>query len=479
MSIAVEWSASGGIAPLQTVVCPICDSDRVHYAFSIGQVRVLQCADCKFTARTQANATLADGSGAAAATRLAATAGPLCALIRPLLGPAERPARLRVVDWQTRSGVSLVDGSAPIGTDPDSAATVAISVGQLEAFIDPMPSLRDLRRQLAENQPVVFLHSNIHQNGMAVRSSQWEKLAAQQNAYIDTPTALTVLFRAGYRCLGVQRLRSHATANSAETAILAIPRSSDIPLVSIVVPVYNEATTVAEVLDAILRVRLTGAAVEIVIVESNSTDGSREIVRRYAEHPRVKCVFEERPRGKGHATRLGLANAQGDVLLIQDADLEYDIEDYPSLLNPIIRGHEAFVLGSRHGGRQHWKLRQFNKPFLATFYNLAHVFVTGYINFLFRLNLCDPQTMFKVCRRDCIEGLEFHGNYFNFDYELLLKIVRKGYKPVEVPVNYRSRSHAEGKKIRMWRDAPLGLWMITKLRLTPLRHFLNIGEPVE
>ncbi len=87
--------------------------------------------------------------------------------------------------------------------------------------------------------------------------------------------------------------------------------------------------------------------------------------------------------------------------------------------------------------------------------------------------------MFKVCRRDCVEGIGFHANYFNFDYELLLKVVRKGYTPVEVPVNYRSRSHAEGKKIRMWRDAPLGLWMITKLRMTPLSRFLRIGEPIE
>jgi glycosyltransferase involved in cell wall biosynthesis len=275
------------------------------------------------------------------------------------------------------------------------------------------------------------------------------------------------------------RNRLHVTARGDHTLILAAPRQNEMPLVSIVVPVFNEARTVAKVIDAILAVQLVGAGVEIVIVESNSTDGSRDIVRKYAAHPRVTCIFEDRPQGKGHATRRGLESARGDILLIQDADLEYDIEDYGSLLNPIIRGHEAFVLGSRHGGRQHWKLRQFTKPFLAAFYNLAHVLVTGYINMLFGLALRDPQTMFKVCRRDCIEGIGFHANYFNFDYELLLKIVRKGYTPLEVPVNYRSRSHAEGKKIRMWRDAPLGLWMITKLRLTPLARFLHIGEPIE
>jgi hypothetical protein len=165
--------------------------------------------------------------------------------------------------------------------------------------------------------------------------------------------------------------------------------------------------------------------------------------------------------------------------MIQDADLEYDFEDYHSLVDPILRGREPFILGSRHGGRNHWKLRRFTKPFVTKLYNLAHVLVTAYINILFGLRLRDPQTMFKVFRRDCIEGIEFTGNYFNFDYELLLKIVRKGYRPTEIPVNYRSRSHAEGKKIRMWRDAPLGLWTITKLRFTPLSSFLVFGDPVE
>ncbi|ACB77250.1 glycosyltransferase [Opitutus terrae] len=514
MSIAAESLPAVALAPLQTVFCPICGSDRVHYAFSIRHVRVLQCADCKFTARTEPTTQLLDATGAAAADRLAGTSGELHALVHQLLPEKNRSTRLRIADWRPDGSVTLVGKDTP-APEAEAAPPVVVSIGQLDAFQDPLPSLRALRARVGATQPVVFFYSDIHQDGVEVGSTEWERLASQRNAYIDTSTALTVLYRAGYRCLGVRRLRRRvswqhfvahphdhtfvgrwrrrllllipaavrnrlpATAKTAETAILAAPRVRETPLVSVVVPVFNEAPTVAKVLDSVLRVQLAGAAVEIVIVESNSTDGSREIVQRYAQHPRVTCIFEERPQGKGHATRLGLAKAQGDVLLIQDADLEYDIEDYLSLLNPIIRGHEAFVLGSRHGGRQHWKLRQFNKPFLAAFYNLAHVLVTGYINLLFGLNLRDPQTMFKVCRRDCVEGLVFHGNYFNFDYELLLKVVRKGYAPIEVPVNYRSRSHAEGKKIRMWRDAPLGLWMITKLRLTPLRRFLTIGEPIE
>lgn len=511
MSAAVETiPAPEPASPLQTAYCPICGSDRLHYAFSIKGARVLQCADCKFTARTEPDPHPAFSHGLAAVGKLAPTPEELRALLVQILRPNERQARVQIADWNLAGDVTLAQTP-----DPASAGTgvVTVSAGQLDAFLNPLPSLRALHAKLKPGQPVVFTFSDLHQSARA-GSPNWDKQASERNAYVDTPTALTLLYRAGFRCLGVRRLRRqvslehwvantsdnstykrsrlrlvrllpgflrkriHVTARGVDTAILAVPRASEQPLVSIVVPVFNEAATVAKVLDAVLRVKLVGAELEIVVVESNSTDGSRAIVQRYANHPRVTCVFEERPQGKGHATRRGIEHARGDVLLIQDADLEYDIEDYLSLLNPIIRGHEAFVLGSRHGGKQHWKLRQFNKPFLASFYNLAHVLVTEYINVLFGLRLRDPQTMFKVCRRDCIEGIAFHGNYFNFDYELLLKIVRKGYLPIEVPVNYRSRSHAEGKKIRMWRDAPLGLWMITKLRLTPLARFLHIGEPI-
>lgn len=512
MPAATEAQSANAVVPLRTVYCPICGSDRLHYAFSIGAARVLQCADCKFTARMEANASPAFTTGAAAAAKLGPSAETLSELLSQILRPAEQTAPVQVVDWHLDGDVVLHSSASP--GNPSGATTVTLSVGQLDAFTDPLPSLRRLRAKLQPGQPAVFTFSDIHQSARA-GSPGWEKQARERTAYVDTPTALTILYRAGFRCLGVRRLRRRVslehwvtntsdntvykrsrlrlirllprflrkritvTARGVETAILAVPRPGEQPLVSIVVPVFNEAPTVAKVLDAVLRVQLVGAELEVIVVESNSTDGSREIVQGYASHPRVTCVFEERPQGKGHATRRGLEHARGDILLIQDADLEYDIEDYLSLLNPIIRGHEAFVLGSRHGGRQHWKLRQFNKPFLAAFYNLAHVLVTEYINVLFGLRLRDPQTMFKVCRRDCVEGIGFHANYFNFDYELLLKIVRKGYAPVEVPVNYRSRSHAEGKKIRMWRDAPLGLWMITKLRLTPLARFLHIGEPIE
>jgi glycosyltransferase involved in cell wall biosynthesis len=205
--------------------------------------------------------------------------------------------------------------------------------------------------------------------------------------------------------------------------------------------------------------------IEVIVVESNSTDGTREVVERFRAHPRVRLAFEEQARGKGHAVRTGLAIARGDYILIQDADLEYDLEDYDALLEPLTENRAAFVLGARHGGKT-WKMRQFKGKWLTSkFMNVGHWFFTFLVNVLFALKLRDPFTMYKVFRRDCLYGLRFTCNRFDFDYELLTKLVRKGYRPIEIPVNYRSRGFAEGKKVSMWRDPLNWLWALAKLRL--------------
>jgi glycosyltransferase involved in cell wall biosynthesis len=227
---------------------------------------------------------------------------------------------------------------------------------------------------------------------------------------------------------------------------------------SIVVPVYNEAATARQTLDALVAKEIPGVQTEILIVESNSTDGSREIVLGYRDHPRVKIILEDRPLGKGHAVRAGFAAATGDILLIQDADLEYDLDDYETLLAPIMAGRQAFVLGSRHG-RGGWAIRKFSdQPVRALVLNLAHWTFTLLINASLGIWLKDPFTMYKVFRRDCLNGLTFTCNRFDFDWELLIKLVRKGYRPIEIPITYRSRSFQQGKKIRMFRD-PL-TWLV-------------------
>jgi glycosyltransferase involved in cell wall biosynthesis len=235
-------------------------------------------------------------------------------------------------------------------------------------------------------------------------------------------------------------------------------------VLSVVVPIYNEAATVRSALDAILAKEISGWRLEIIMVESNSTDGTRDIVLTYADHPRVKLILEEKARGKGRAVRAGFARATGDVILIQDADLEYDLNDYDVLLAPIATGRQSFVLGSRHsaGG---WAIRKFSdQPLQALILNCAHWGFTLMINVSLGIWLHDPFTMYKVFRRDCLEGLTFECNRFDFDWELLIKLIRRGHRPIEIPISYKSRSFKEGKKISMVRDPITWIWALLKFR---------------
>ncbi|PAW65470.1 MAG: cell wall biosynthesis glycosyltransferase [Opitutia bacterium Tous-C1TDCM] len=235
-------------------------------------------------------------------------------------------------------------------------------------------------------------------------------------------------------------------------------------VLSVVVPIYNEAATVRTALDAILAKAVPGWRLEIILVESNSNDGTRAIVQSYASHPRVKLILEDRARGKGHAVRAGFKAATGDVILIQDADLEYDLNDYDILLAPLSAGRQSFVLGSRHG-QGGWAIRQFSdQPVQALILNSAHWGFTFLINASLGVWLRDPFTMYKVFRRECLEGLTFECNRFDFDWELLIKLIRKGHEPIEIPISYKSRSFKEGKKISMFRDPVTWLWALAKFR---------------
>ena len=267
----------------------------------------------------------------------------------------------------------------------------------------------------------------------------------------DRQTAESLIVRAGF---------DHVRIDTSD-GIVALGRRTvegpidrRCPVLSVVMPVFNERATFSEVATQLLSKRLTGYQLELIIIESNSTDGTREEVRRFENDPRVTVIYEDRPRGKGHAVRAGLERATGDFVLIQDADLEYDLDDYERLLEPLRAFRHALVLGSRHGANaSSWQLRQFEEqPALSRIMNLAHVGFTVFFDAVYGTRLRDPFTMYKVFRRDCLSGLTFESNRFDFDWELLAKLVRAGYTPIEIPVRYRSRSYREGKKIRFWHD---------------------------
>jgi SAM-dependent methyltransferase len=279
---------------------------------------------------------------------------------------------------------------------------------------------------------------------------------------------LTPLARLGYRLFPQALKRLHRRLSDGSVNALAKPAPArPRPLVSIIVPVYNEAATFPVLMDALLKKELPDLDREILLVESNSTDGTRAIVMGYEGTPGVRVVLEERPRGKGHAVRTGLAEAGGDIVLIQDGDLEYDLNDYDQLLEPLARCQSLVVLGSRHSGD--WKIRRFTgQPVVSSVLNLAHVFFAFLLNTACGSSLRDPFTMYKVFRRDCVHGLHFKADRFDFDWELVIKLLRKGYLPLEIPVNYTSRSFQEGKKVRLFRDPLNWIWALVRFRLGPL-----------
>lgn len=252
---------------------------------------------------------------------------------------------------------------------------------------------------------------------------------------------------------------SHAPAQSPD-----VPRT-----LSVIVPIFNEAATLRTALDAIVAKTVAGWELELIFIESNSTDGSRAIVETYRSHPRVKIILEDKPRGKGHAVRAALAQATGGFILIQDADLEYSLDDYEKVLLPLAVGTHTFVLGSRHNPGDGFAMRKFNdQPVHAFILNSAHWTFTLLIDVSLGIWLKDPFTMYKVFRRDALNGITLKCNRFDFDWELLIKLIRAGHRPVEIPISYTSRSFKEGKKVRMFRDPLTWLVAWAKSRFGPL-----------
>lgn len=236
---------------------------------------------------------------------------------------------------------------------------------------------------------------------------------------------------------------------------------------SIIFPVYNECTTVATILDRVLAFSIQGLEKEVIIVEGGSTDGTREIIRRYEKNSCVKIILENCLRGKGAAVRTGLQLVTGDIVLIQDGDLEYSVDDYPKLIEPFIKGKADIVFGSRSlNPGQCWQYRRFHglERIYGQFVNLGGFVYTKLFNLLYGTKLTDGATMFKLFRTELLKSITFRSNGFDFDWEIQAKLAKKGFEFVEIPVYYKARSRKEGKKIRFWRDGWKVFWAIVKFR---------------
>ncbi len=223
---------------------------------------------------------------------------------------------------------------------------------------------------------------------------------------------------------------------------------------SIVIPVYNEAATISKIVDLVRSVD-AGMEKEILLVDDCSRDGTREVLEKMGrESSDLKVLFHEVNRGKGAALRTGFAAATGDVVLIQDADLEYDPHEYPRLLQPIVDGHADVVYGSRFlGGGAH--------RVVFYWHYLGNRLLTTLSNMTTNLNLTDMEVCYKVFKREVIQGLPLKENRFGFEVEITAKIARRKLKIYEVPISYYGRDYSEGKKIG-WKDGFSALRCIVK-----------------
>jgi glycosyltransferase involved in cell wall biosynthesis len=225
------------------------------------------------------------------------------------------------------------------------------------------------------------------------------------------------------------------------------------PLVSVVMPVYNERDTIEEIIGRVLAVPLR---IELIVVDDGSSDGTREILARLAEQHGFRPILQARNQGKGAAIRRGFEEVTGDLVVIQDADLEYSPEEYPALVELICQGRADVVYGSRFLGR--------HRVFLFTHY-LGNRLLTLLTNVLYNTMLTDMETCYKVMRTEVLRSMTLRSNGFGIEPEMTAKIFKRGYRVYEVPITYDGRGYDEGKKIT-WRDGFTALWVLLKYRFT-------------
>ncbi|MCU1245282.1 MAG: hypothetical protein JWN02_1192, partial [Acidobacteria bacterium] len=230
--------------------------------------------------------------------------------------------------------------------------------------------------------------------------------------------------------------------------------SSKPPLLSVVIPCYNERATVAELLR---RVREVPVEKEIIVIDDKSTDGSKDVVAALAlQWPEIRHILQPYNQGKGAAIKRGIAAALGDIVLIQDADLEYDPEEYEKLIQPIVDGHADVVFGSRFEG--------YPRRVMMYWHRLGNNFLTFLSNATTNLDLTDMETCYKVFRREVIQSIKLNSNRFGIEPEVTAKVAQRGYRIYEVPISYYGREYWEGKKIN-WKDGFSAIWTILKYGL--------------
>src|SRR5215472_13183703 len=426
--------------------CPLCGCADLDYEFIVENCPVCCCRECSLTflnpqpGRDEpSGAELLEGGEGIyeihsenAAARLdqfisyAGTSGGRLLLVgagESLRAEAER---------RGFEVVSLAPEELEEHTPEDGAEAFAgcILYCSLEQSSDPLAFLSVVRSMLLPEASLMVIAPTLDSRTARLFRSAWWEFKRHNRYYFTTDTMQSLLIKAGfgdpiivpedvvvslqymrrklaaqppawrYRFLrlliaaspGFVRNRAFRFLHSRLVFMVRPQKAAPIPRLSVILPLYNERSTFPTLMDMVLEKQIPNVDIEIILVESNSSDGSRELALAYRDHPRVRLILEDRPRGKGHAVRTGLRAASGDVVLFQDADLEYDLDDYDGLIEPILNHRQNFVIGSRHTiNNRLWKIRKFNDAGgMGALFNFGHLMFLVLFNFIYRQRLSDP-----------------------------------------------------------------------------------------
>ena len=451
-------------------LCVLCSCNQRMHVYSRNHTRVVRCTNCGLQEDTGFvhDASAPDNSMQSIprlhallerepgmVTLITSQGGPKS--LQPLLSGARATGQLKIVDFPS------------LDRSPELEGVVVVDDHLMDQE-NPIETLRALRICMNENQTILFVVELVGGSRRWLRESMTARTSPAR-FWPNWPVFHKMLLASGFDRIWLYdpETAQHGTPFALVSARIGQQRKR--PLLSVIMPVFNERATFNEAITRVLAKDVPGVDKRILIVESNSTDGTKELVASYLGHQDIDIIWQPTPKGKGHAVREGLAAATGDIILIQDADLEYDVDDYDALIEELTSWRTSFVLGSRHVGD--WKIRKFiDTPVIADLFNLGHTFFTGLLNMLLRTSIKDPFTMYKVFHRDCIHGLNFRCKRFDFDHELVIKLFRKGFHPVEIPVNYTARSFSEGKKVSIIKDGMT--WISTDIQL--IRERLETPE---
>lgn len=230
---------------------------------------------------------------------------------------------------------------------------------------------------------------------------------------------------------------------------------------SVIIPIYNEKKTVLQLIDKVEKVDLGKVSKELILVDDFSTDGTREILKQLKKSKNRKLILHKKNGGKGTATRTGLKHVTGDIIIVQDADLEYNPEEYKKLIQPILKGKTKVVYGSRFLKKGTIKKKKGKLP-IPTHY-IGNRFLSLMTQLLYFRKITDMETCYKMFRKEVLEGINLKAKRFEFEPEITAKIIKKGYRIIEIPITYNSRDFSEGKKID-WKDGIKALLWLLRFR---------------